>query len=160
MSDDFTLDFSDVQAAGTFDAIPGGWYHVLVKGYQNTETKNAGKLPAGTPGTNWEFIVQAPEEYESRHLWTNHWHHQKTLPFLKNLFEACGAFTPEELEGSLTLEDRDRVVDTEVMCKVQKKKYEGNWTNNVQGFMSLDAFEESDNTLAGGEEEGAASMMP
>jgi hypothetical protein len=151
--DDFTLDFSGVKAAKPREAMPAGWYRALVIGYENQRTSGGKKLPVGTPGTNWEFVIQEPAEHETRHCWTNQWHHPDTLGFMKALFEASGAFTPEELEASLSLADRDRVVDCEVMIKLRRYKYNDEWRNDINGFAKVGEQEVSTPSAS-------ASVMP
>ncbi|TXH55544.1 MAG: DUF669 domain-containing protein [Desulfurellales bacterium] len=128
---DFSVDFSDVQG-GDFDAIPAGVYNVAVTDWSRTETKNEGKLPAGTPGINWEFTIQ-DGQYENRKLWINHWIHPNTLGFLKTFLEKTGRYTDEQLSGSFDL-DPDSVVGAELQAVVTVRQYEGDDRNDIKKF--------------------------
>jgi hypothetical protein len=72
------LNLSGAESFSGFDPIPGGTYHVKITDGELRETKNEGKLPAGTPGVNWEFTVQDGENAD-RKVWTNQWIHPKTI---------------------------------------------------------------------------------
>jgi hypothetical protein len=145
-ADDMTVDFTGVEAMGGFVAIPAGWYLCAVTDYSDTETKNPGKLPQGTPGTNWEFTVQNGD-HENRKLWTNHWHHPKTFGFMKGFLVSLDNFTDEELEGQFRLRDRQRAVGQLVLVKVAVRKYNGDDVNDIKAFKN---HNEADN-VAGDE---------
>jgi hypothetical protein len=151
---DFTgIDFTDVQG-GQFDALPSGRYAVRVTDWSETETKNAGKLPAGTPGINWEFTVQEGE-YEGRRLWTNHWLHPNTLGFLKSMLKATGKFTDDQLDGKLEWNGPDDVLDAELVVKVSKRNSEQyGEQNDIKGYYPAGS---STSAGAGG---GGSSLMP
>lgn len=148
--DDLTVDFTDVQG-GDFDAIPSGKYHIAITDYSTTETKNAGKLPVGTPGINWEFTVQEGP-FENRKLWTNHWIHPNTLGFLKGMLKASGKFSDEELEGQLPKGWYDRAVGAELVAKVGTREYNGNDVNDIKGFKPMSTWE--------GESTSGGSLLP
>lgn len=116
------IDFTDVQAP-SFEPLPAGWYHVAVTDWNAVETKNEGKLPAGTPGINWEFTVQSGD-YENRRVWENHWLHQNTLGFLKSLLAATGNYTEEQLSGPMPGFDPQDVIGAELAVKLSIRKSE------------------------------------
>jgi hypothetical protein len=135
----FVLDMSDVQ--GGFDALPAGRYHVAVTDWDNAEVQNEGKLPAGTPGINWEFTVQEGE-YEGRKLWTNHWIHPKTLGFLKAMLKNLSKdgeplYSEEDLESDNFELDADEVVGAEAIAVVTVRAYQGEDRNNIKRFTQL-----------------------
>jgi len=142
MSDEFTLDMSDVKAS-SFDALPTNWYLCVVTGAEDSNPTKGGpgaKLPAGTPGTNWEFTVDEGE-YENRRVWTNHWHHPNTLGFMKTLLIECGAYTKEDFPKKLDIRDaRDKAMDQPVWVKIKYKAAKGDYDegNDVVGFRSVD----------------------
>lgn len=145
MSDDedFTLDFTGVKAATGPQPVPSGWYKVEVTNYEDQEMQNDGKkLKAGTKGTSWEFTI-AEGEYENRKFWTNHWHAASSLPFMKALFRASGAFTDDELEGSLSLDDRGSVEGQELWVKVKLVPETPQWSakNDVKDYKKLDEYQ-------------------
>jgi hypothetical protein len=123
------VDFSGVESKN-FDAIPGGWYHVKVTDGEQTETKEAKKLPAGTPGVNWEFTVQ-DGEYADRKVWTNTWLHENSIWALKGLLEATGRYSAEQLAESLEFEIDD-VIGSDVMIRVAIRDYNGDDVNDVK----------------------------
>lgn len=144
---DFSVDFSDVQG-GDFDAIPAGVYNVAVTDWSRTETKNEGKLPAGTPGINWEFTIQ-DGQYENRKLWINHWIHPNTLGFLKTFLEKTDRYTEEQLSASFDL-DPDNVVGAELQAVVTVRQYKGDDRNEIKKFRKA-----GENTSS-----ASASMLP
>ena len=146
---DFSIDFTDVKG-GDFDAIPAGVYNIAVTDWSKTETKNAGKIPAGTPGINWEFTIQ-DGEFENRKLWTNHWIHPNTLGFLKTFLLKTGRYTEEELESQFDL-DPDRLVGAEMQAVVIVRQYKGDDRNEIKKFRA--AGEDSSSTSSSG------SMLP
>jgi len=146
---DFSVDFTDVKG-GDFDAIPAGVYNVAVTDWSKVETKNEGKIPAGTPGVNWEFTIQ-DGDYENRKLWTNHWIHPNTLGFLKGFLEKSGRYTEEELGGAFDL-DPDKVVGAELQAVVIVKKYQGDDKNEIKKFRKAGE--------SGVATSGSASMLP
>lgn len=111
------LNLSGVEAFGGFDPIPGGNYHVKITDGSEVETKNDGKLPAGTPGINWEFTVQ-DGEHAGRKVWTNQWIHPKTIGFLKGTLVATGRFTEEETEAEDFDLDIDKVIGADLYVRV------------------------------------------
>lgn len=125
------IDMSDIKG-GDFDAIPAGAYPVVVSDWSTTETKNEGKIPAGTPGINWEFTI-TEGDFENRKLWTNHWIHPNTLGFLKTFLLKAGAYTEDELNESFKL-DPDKVLGKELVAIVVIKKYKGDDKNEIKKF--------------------------
>jgi hypothetical protein len=157
--DDFSVDFTGVEAMGAgFEAKPNGWYKCTITKIGKTETKNAGKLPAGTPGANVEFTVicgpNGPDEkYQGQKIWSNYWLHPNNIGFLKGLLRASGEFTEEELNGPLPGTWTKRVIDKVVMVKNSQRTYQGEQRDNVNGLKSVAEYEES-------KREGAADDMP
>ena len=150
--DDLVVDLSDVKG-GDFDAIPAGAYPVTISDWSTTATKNEGKLPAGTPGINWEFTV-TDGQYENRKLWTNHWIHPNTMGFLKGLLKATGRYTDEELEGNLGSLSAvaDKVLGAEVTAVVIVRKYQGDDRNEIKKFRKAGEASASSS--------GGTSMLP
>jgi len=139
-SDDMTLDFSGVQSA-TFVAKPVGWYLCAITDWEEVEVgPTAKKLPVGTKGTNWEFTIQ-DGEYESKKLWTRHYHHPTTLPFLKGMLKCLDEFTEEELNGALNINEiRERALGCDLLVKNTHRTYEGEKRDNVAGFKNKSEY--------------------
>lgn len=157
MSDDFTLDFSDTEAmGGSFDPIPAGWYKVAIDNYDDAEVRNAGKLPAGTPGTNWQFVVDGGE-HDGRKLWTNHWHHPKTLGFMKGMLLATEEFTEDELNGQVDLHSiRDRALGKTLAARVKVRKA----TDQYDARNEIGAFKPVDEMPQSGSSSSSSSLLP
>lgn len=152
--DDLMIDFTDVQEK-SFEPIPPGWYELEIVNYETRHTKNAGKkLPAGTPGTNWEFEVTDEGKFEGRKVWTNHWHHPETLGFMKSLLRATDAFTEEQLAGPMKGSMRDDVIGCRVRAKVIVRKGTGGYSDSNE----INAFKSTSEVVSGGE--AATSMLP
>ncbi len=137
--DDLMIDFTDVQAK-SFEPVPPGWYVLEVKDYENRETKNKGKvMPAGTPGTNWEFHIVDHEKYEGKRIWSGQWHHPSSLGFMKAMLQASGVFTEEELSGPIQGAYRDRVLGTRMRCKVIVKAGTGGYSdkNEINAYKPM-----------------------
>jgi len=153
--EDLSIDFTDVEGAGGFTPLPNGRYLLQVTDWELTETKNAGKLPAGTPGIKWEFTV-IDGEYENRKLWTNHWIAATSLPFLKGFLAATGVYTEEELSGNLgslaSIGERVLEADAQVCAKVGRQKGNDDY-NDIKAFMPADQYK-------GQSSGGGSSMMP
>lgn len=137
-NEDFFLDFTDVEAADGFPVLPRGWYKVRVTDDNPREIKNAGgKLPQGTPGTSFTLTV-IEGEYEGNKLFTNFWHHQTSLPYLKNFMAKSGAFTEDELSSRMSLDTiLEKLEGAEMWADVRIKEYQGNPQNDVRGFKHL-----------------------
>lgn len=149
MEETFVVNMDDVE---TFDntAVPAGWYRCIVRQWSvEQEVKNkGGKIPQGTKGTQFVFEVVEDEandgKYIGRRFWANYWHHPITAGFFKSLYQASGAFDPEELAGQQDLLGmRDRVVNAELWVKVTVQKATDRYdaSNNVKGFKSLEDYE-------------------
>ena len=153
--EDFTLDFTGVNAPTGYSAIPSGWYKCEITGFDDTETgPNSKKLKPGTPGTNWEFTV-SEGKHEGAKLWTKQWHVDQSLPYIKGLFKASGAFTNDELSKPLSGSDRERLVGQELWVKVKFRPETDQWdeTNDVKGFKHIDERKARS-------EDDDASLMP
>ncbi len=152
---DLVVDFTDVQG-GTFAAIPAGKYPAVLTDWSMTATKNPGKIPAGTPGINWEFTIDEDHPTAgNRKQWTNHWIHPNTLGFLKDLFSECG-IPEDEINELRTVADiqamADRVVGTEVDIVVKVRPYNGEDRNDIKKVKARGASSSS----AG----GGSSLLP
>jgi hypothetical protein len=136
--DDLSIDFSGVEARSGFKAVPAAWYLCKIDGFKRVEVgPDASKLPEGTPGTNWEFIIQEDKfggKHEGQHLWTSHYHHHTTLPYMKGMLVMTGEFTEEELNSQFNLGQRERAVDSVLCVKVTVRKWGGEDRNNISGF--------------------------
>lgn len=154
--DAFSVDFTDVDGAGGFTALPRGQYLLEVVDWEVTETKNAGKLPAGTQGIKWEFNVVENPDYEDRKLWTSHWLAASTMPFLKGFLEATGVYEEGELDGPLgdIREHADRVVEAKprVTANVVIQK-DNPLYNNITAFLPASEY-------TGAQASRSSSLMP
>lgn len=134
-SDDFVIDFTDQEAYGTgYEPVPRNWYTCVVSDWEVSEVKKVGgKFPVGTPGTRWELTID-DGDYEGRKLWINHWHHQKSVPFLKGFLQATGKFTEAELNGKLHPDDfRERAIGSRIQARTIVKENPGyDKTNEVK----------------------------
>lgn len=157
MTDEFIVDMSDVDDydGNDFTPLPRGVYRVMVESYtEDREVKNAGgKIPKGTKGTNFAFIVVDDENYEGRKLWASYWHHPVTAGFFKQLYKASGAFSDDEFQGSMDiLENRDRIIGQELYVKVAIRPAKGEYSasNDVKAFIHVDDHKEAP-TASGGD---------
>ncbi len=156
MTDDFTVDFTDVETT-SFEPVPAGPYLLAVTDWNRVETKNEGKLPVGTPGINWEFTIQEGP-YANRKLWTNHWIHPKTLGFVKGLLGATGDYSEEDLSGQFDI-DPDAVVGSLVGARVKVRPAQGQYaaSNDIGSFLPADSLPEGH---SGQKETTSDAMLP
>lgn len=127
--DELVVDFTGMDAyGGGYDPVPRNWYQCVVSDWEASEVKKPdGKFPQGTPGTNWELTIDEGP-YENRRLWINHWHHPKSLPFLKNFLLATGRFTEEEVSGKVDInEARERAVGSTLMARAVVREAKGGY---------------------------------
>lgn len=154
MDDDLVIDFTDQPSyGGGYDPVPRGWYTCFIRDWEISEVKKDGKFPSGTPGTRWELIIASPEEFEGRKLWINHWHHPKSVPFLKAFLEATGEFSDAELNGKLHPDDfRERAVNAKIQVRAVVKPGTGGYddTNEVKSVKSIGADVSSSPSSSGG----------
>jgi hypothetical protein len=120
-----------------FDPVPAGTYICRVTKVDDTETKNDGKMPAGTPGINVEFTVIAGD-HEGRKFFNNYWVWPTTLPMLKGFLAATGEFDAEQLDGEIDF-DNDQLIGTElkVAVNVQPETQQYDARNNVRRVKAL-----------------------
>jgi hypothetical protein len=140
---DAFIDLTDTESYGTgYDPVPRGWYTCVISDWEASEVKKEnGKFPQGTPGTNWELTIDEGE-YENRKLWINHWHHSKSLPFLKGFLEATGKFEADELSGRVDINDaRDRALGARIQARavVRPAKGEYDARNDVKAVKPVGA---------------------
>lgn len=138
-SDDLVIDFTDQEAYGTgYEPLPRGWYDCVITDWEASEVKKeGGKFPSGTPGTRWELTVDDGSEHDGRKLWINHWHHAKSIPFLKGFLQATKIFTDEELNSRLHPDDfRERALNARVQARAVIKEATGGYdkTNEVKSI--------------------------
>jgi hypothetical protein len=159
------LNLSGAESFSGFDPIPGGTYHVKITDGELRETKNEGKLPAGTPGVNWEFTVQDGENAD-RKVWTNQWIHPKTIGFLKGTLEATGKFTEAEINSDdLDVQDAiDRSIGADLTIRVSyraaSEQYDA--SNDVKSIKKWDgkASQATSGTAAGQAASNTGSLLP
>ena len=123
----------------SFEPIPAGTYPAKITDGEMVEVRNQGRLPAGTPGVNWEFTIQGGE-YDGRKVWMNTWIAESTMPGLKALLEASGRFTPEQLDGDLDFEIED-LIGSDVLVVVRQRLYQGEMRNDVRRVKSISGEE-------------------
>jgi len=153
--DDLTIDFTDVKSA-SFEVLPAGWYLSRVTDVSPVATKNAGKLPVGTPGLNWEFTVQEGD-FENRKLWTNTWLYATTEGFLKSLVAATAG--KEASESSMSVKEIVDVVvgmDLWVQVRVRNSQQYGE-QNDIRGYRHVS---NPPPVTAGGSNSKATSFLP
>jgi hypothetical protein len=135
-------------ARSGFDPIDPGWYHAKITGCEQREVRNesgTGKIPAGTPMLNWEFTIQGPESVEGRKVWRNTALWSTTMGMVKEVLEATGQYTDEDLAGALEFDPED-VFDADVAVQVTKREYpagSGDFTNDVRRIKRLEDMPES-----------------
>jgi hypothetical protein len=131
------VNLADIEES-SFDALPVGRYHVKVTDWDETATKNAGKLPVGTPGANVEFTVQ-DGPYENRKLWTNFWIHPNTLGIFKTFAKAAGTdegtLNDSSADVAAILDD---LISADVVVKVRQRPYQGDMRNDINGYQPYD----------------------
>lgn len=144
MSDeDLVVDFTGQEAYGSgFEPVPRNWYKCLVTDWEATDVKKPdGKFPQGTPGTRWELTID-DGPYENRRLWITHWHHEKSLPFLKNFLLSTGRFTEEELSGRVKIDEaRERALQAPIMARAVVREGQGGYddSNEVRAVKPIRA---------------------
>lgn len=154
MDDDLVIDFTDQPSyGGGYEPIPRNWYVCNVADWEVSEVKKeGGKFPSGTPGTRWELSVDEGE-YEGRKLWINHWHHSKSVPFLKAFLQATGKFTDAELNGKLHPDDfREKALGSKIQVRAVVKPGTGGYddTNEVKSVKPVGADVSSASGGSGG----------
>lgn len=149
------VNFSDAVERGNFDAFRGK-HHVKITGIEETETKNEGKLPAGTPGLIFEFTVQEGP-YENRKVWNNFWLAPSTLGFLKQCLKATGEFSDEDLAGDFDVDENVIGLDLVIKTKIQGASGDYDERTVIAGYYPYD-----ENADYSGEAESAssASFLP
>ena len=140
MSDDLTVDLSDVESyGGGFKPLPRNWYKVVVSDWEEVEVKpTAKKFPPGTPGTKWELTVDEGD-YENRKLWLTHWHHEISYPFLKNFLQATGRFDESEFKGLNINDAREKAIGATVMVRVVVRPAKGDYdeSNEIKSVQAV-----------------------
>lgn len=154
MDDDLVIDFTDQPSyGGGYEPVPRNWYNCMVSDWELSEVKKeGGKFPSGTPGTRWELNI-ADGDYAGRKLWINHWHHPKSVPFLKAFLQATGKFTDEELNGRLHPDEfRERALDSKIQVRAVIKQGTGGYddTNEVKSVKPIGADVSSSSGGSGG----------
>jgi hypothetical protein len=131
-----------------YEALPADSYEAKVTAGLMRETSGNGKLPAGTPMINWEFVITEPQKYAGRKIWTNTVIHENTMFTLKQLLQATGNFDDDQLAGELEFDIED-VVGSDVILVVTQREYNGNTVNDVKKIKS-----------AGSSSGGRSSLLP
>jgi Protein of unknown function (DUF669) len=125
----------------TFEAIPGGKYHVRVKDAEMRETSGKGALPKGTPMISLQLQVVKPlfeteDKLENRVVFRQlvippkeinkkpYEHYKMMNGMLFRALEAVG-YSEEELASNSFDLDVEDLVDRE--CEATVRRYE--WTN-------------------------------
>lgn len=152
--DDLVIDFTDQPSyGGGFEPVPRNWYNCRISDWEISEVKKeGGKFPAGTPGTRWELTID-DGEFEGRKLWINHWHHAKSVPFLKAFLQATGKFSEDELNGKLHPDDfRERAIDSTIQARAVIKPGTGGYddTNEVKSVKAAGADVSSSSSSSSG----------
>ena len=139
------VDFTNVEKK-SYDPIPAGKYVLIVSDGEQTETKNEGKLPKGTPGIRWEFTVDGGQN-DGRKLWTNTWIHPNTNGILLALLDATGKFNEAQLSGDLDFDIED-VVGSKIGARVKERpgneQYDA--SNDISRFLKVDDVAEAEAT--------------
>lgn len=142
-SEEFFLDFSDVEAAEGFPVVPRGWYKVRVIDDNERVIQNAGgKLPQGTKGINFTMVI-IEGEHTDKKVFSNFWLHPTSFPYLKAFMKKSGAFTQDQLASNRISprEICETLEGAELWADVRVKKYMDNDQNDVKGFKALDEKE-------------------
>ena len=124
------INLKDVKS-DNYEALPAGNYEAKVVAGEMRETSGNGKLPAGTPMINWEFVIQDDPKFAGRKIWTNTVIHESTMFTLKQLLQATGEFNDDQLAGELEFDIED-VVGTDVVLVVTQREYNGNIVNDIK----------------------------
>jgi hypothetical protein len=151
--DDLIIDFTDQPSyGGGFEPVPRNWYNCVVSDWESSEVKKVdGKFPQGTTGTRWELTID-DGEFENRKLWINHWHHPKSVPFLKTFLQATGKFSELELNGRLHPDDfRERALNSTLQARAVIKEASGGYdrTNEVKSVKAAGADTSSGSNSTG-----------
>jgi hypothetical protein len=144
------LNMANTDAFMGFDAIEGGTYWAKITNGTASETKNDGKLPAGTPGINWEFTIQDGPN-EGRKVWTNTWIHANTIGFVKGLLKATGEFADDELNSDELETDEavERAIGCDVTIRVTKREYPPESNDYVNDVKSIKPYNGLTSTASG-----------
>lgn len=126
--DSLMVDFNEVEDV-TFEAMPRGLYDCIIS--ENEFTYSQSK---GNPMWSLQYEVEGGE-YAGRKLFSHMVMVGAGLPITKRHLSRVA---PELLEGPFDPEDDDVIqslVGRRVCLKVNQRKYEGDWRNNVQDVL-------------------------
>lgn len=131
---------ADVEAAGSFGALPDGLYHCRLK---NCEV---GTTAGGDPKWTWTFEILEGEDHEGRLFFSTSTFGDKALPFLKKTIKAFGVDADDP--ATLAALDTDTLlgqwatlsVSTRVIPEGQKNA--GKFANNVDEVLPYDGPED------------------
>jgi len=149
------VNFTGAEDRGNFDAFRGK-HHVKITDITDTETKNAGKLPAGTEGWSVEFTVQEGQ-YENRKIWNNYWFAPSTLGFLRSMLVATGEYSKEDLQGDFDVE-LDDLIGLDLVVSTRIQKGDGNYEDRtvIKGYYPYD----EDEDYSGETVDAGSSFLP
>jgi hypothetical protein len=144
--DDFSIDMSDVEEA-TNELVPPGWYLAQIDNhYDQAVKKEGGKMPAGTPGVNFEFtIIDGP--CKGRKVFSGFWFHTSSYPYLKTLMNKSGSFEGVDLSTLKKSDIIEGLLGSQIWIKINirkgqpkndgsSEKYDD--SNGIREYKSLD----------------------
>lgn len=138
--DHLVLDLSGADDSG-FDPIDSGTYHAEVARAEMRETKNAGKLPKGTPMIAVGFKI-TDEQYENRWVWRNYivapakvgskaYEHKAKMDGMLVRFLTDIGYDPDEVKSSSFAPDLEDFVGRTCRVVVGQRRRKDEATDEV-----------------------------
>src|SRR3990172_1610518 len=136
-----TLKVNFVGVTDRGPAKPNGWYKVRVTDGEVKEVGDKGENP-GQQYMTIELTIQEGE-FASQKFWTGmHLLNEKALGIVKSFLRATNRFSEAQLEGEIQFESWEHfyesVKDAELMVRNKQREYEGDMSDNVSGYKSLE----------------------
>jgi hypothetical protein len=147
------INLGNVQTASDYEAVPVGDYWVMVKNSEQVVNKDGNgkhlkltlEIKCG-PGASIEYAGRTL--FHRKGLGS-----EKSFPFLKKIFVACG-FTDEQIMQAGAGLDSDWLIGKEFICKVTQREYNQNMQNDISQEKSVSAW-----THAPGQAAAQPSML-
>lgn len=147
MAADDVLDLSGADTSG-FDPIPSNRYLVRIHKVEMDQTKNAGKMPAGTPMVKIQLVVDEGE-FEDRYVFdqfvlppADYEKRDKMLGFFVRFLVAFGLDEAKVKSKGFKLDSLGDLVGQKAVATVAFKKGEGQYqdSNDVKGYKPADTW--------------------
>jgi hypothetical protein len=168
----FKVVVSEKEASSkVLEPVPSGWYIANITDVEMKEVQNPPKPGKkdnrGEAFYAMELVIESPEQYEGRKLWTNVMLFAGALYSAVQLVGAVGGEVPES-EGELIIPDPDELLGKTVAVKVsvqgkrtvvingETKEFEAR--NDIKGFKAVD--DEIQDKIQRGGSSTSSSLLP